>query len=114
MLGPAILHFHDDRSLYRQSKIMRLQAKGHAGEQLDFDASLGFPGEGPLCRCFSVLSSNSFPLLRPIMPFQAYARCFAMGFHHASLDFCCFVAGAGSGCSPFLGAVDFRRWFCLL
>eukprot|EP00435_Cladocopium_sp_Y103_P059653 s1616_g21.t1 len=46
MIGPACLKFAD-RSIYRQSKISSLQSQGFKSMQFEFDASLGFPGEGP-------------------------------------------------------------------
>eukprot|EP00435_Cladocopium_sp_Y103_P060225 s990_g22.t1 len=45
LLGPKCLHF-SDRSQFRQTSILKAQQHGHAQDQMDFDGTLGFPGEG--------------------------------------------------------------------
>ena len=51
LLGPQVLHL-SDRSQYRQSAISSSERRGFSQDQFSFDASLGFPGEGP-CHGFS-------------------------------------------------------------
>eukprot|EP00435_Cladocopium_sp_Y103_P013722 s2211_g3.t1 len=45
LLGPKCLHF-SDRSQFRQTALLKTQQLGHAHDQMDFDGTLGFPGEG--------------------------------------------------------------------
>jgi hypothetical protein len=58
LLGPGCLYLAD-RSLYRQSKLSNKQCTGFRHDVMDFDSSLGFPGEGPaisvgFCPVFSL------------------------------------------------------------
>ena len=46
LLGSCCLHF-SDRSQFKQSCLSYSEMRGFAMQQRSFDASLGFPGEGP-------------------------------------------------------------------
>ena len=67
LLGPGVLFF-GDRSLYRSSRRPDLgfALRPPNGSSMDFDSTLGFPGEGPVsslhlpCRCFPYAISVSF------------------------------------------------------
>eukprot|EP00435_Cladocopium_sp_Y103_P047077 s582_g13.t1 len=63
ILGEEVLDF-SDRSKFRQSSISRPSSWDHKKDQFDFDATLGYPGEGPfLVVGFSFLIfSSSLPL----------------------------------------------------
>lgn len=53
LLGPRVLHFHDQAEYPRPLPCVSVVAGGH----MDFDSTLGFPGEGPvrhLLQCYHV------------------------------------------------------------
>ena len=47
LLGPTCLHL-PDRSMFRQSSLMKSESRSHKAHQKDFNETMGYPGEGPL------------------------------------------------------------------
>lgn len=118
LLGPQCLHF-SDRSQFRQSALLTRCSNHRGGRVLDFDQTLGFPGEGPVSSmsttmCSPVFSScvQSHHFLVFRLPYVSrrldFALDFALVFPSFHLDCCCGAGGALLWRSCFPLAVDFR------
>ena len=109
LLGPVCLYLAD-RSLYRQSKLCPSQEAGYRHTVMDFDSSMGFPGEGPFSL---VLLSVIFVIPACISFLSNFGLC-ASGFLSLSCPILFIWIAAGWGrvlclprvlCPPW--AVDF-------
>ena len=106
LLGPGVLFF-GDRSIYRSSKRPELgfALRPPGCSNMDFDATLGFPGEGPWSSlCLSVMSVAGlcFCVLMQLSRFTC--RLFCCGFFFCSRSpwvlrwlLGCFLLGASHG-----------------
>ena len=105
LLGPGCLYLAD-RSLYRQTRLSCSQLDGFKHEVMDFDASLGFPGEGPLgsfaqfAKCF----------LSCCLAIMAVCGFFAIGFSLWICPFISFWIAAGWGRVLCLPRLSCPRW----
>eukprot|EP00435_Cladocopium_sp_Y103_P019932 s4028_g4.t2 len=101
LVGPSCLRL-SDRSLYRQTALRRDEVRSFALQQKSFDASMGFPGEGPF--------SSHFPPLdfaECIKGIQAFSNGLSFSFAFSFLLLCCwiFIAITSTWTAAVLGGV---------
>lgn len=78
LLGPTCLHL-PDRSMFRQSSLMKSESRSHKAHQKDFNETMGYPGEGPLSLFLQFLFGFCAQICHPLSSMLSLSL---------SLDFC--------------------------
>ena len=98
LLGPTCLHL-PDRSMFRQSSLMKSESRIHKAHQKDFNETMGYPGEGPLSLFLQFLFGFCAQICHPLSSMLSLSLwIFAVDCLGCSSCVPCIGCGFSSGC----------------